>query len=105
MKASRRRFVSTALGGGLDINGHEKVAIRVAQVDWISIHTDEGWKGNTIRFGFGVVFRAGKQMQNLIRFQEDIRGPIISVQVPALSLAFITNGELNSKLLRLNISG
>jgi hypothetical protein len=44
----------------MDINVEEKVAIRIAQVDWIPIHADKGWNGNTVRFGFGAVFSAAE---------------------------------------------
>jgi hypothetical protein len=49
-----------AFGGGFDVNVSERIAIRVAQVDWIPIREDGCWINNTVRFGFGIVFRLAK---------------------------------------------
>jgi len=49
-----------AFGGGLDLNVNKRIAIRVAQLDWISIRQDGTWTKNTTRFGFGIVFRSEK---------------------------------------------
>jgi opacity protein-like surface antigen len=50
-----------ALGGGLDINASEKIAIRVAQAEFIT--TTDGYDGyamNHFRYSAGVVFKLGK---------------------------------------------
>ncbi len=49
-----------AFGGGFDVNMNERVAIRVAQADWIPICEDGYWRKNAVRFGFGIVFRSAK---------------------------------------------
>jgi len=49
-----------AFGGGFDVNASERIAIRVAQVDWMPIREDGRWITNTVRFGFGIVFRSAK---------------------------------------------
>jgi hypothetical protein len=49
-----------AFGGGLDLNVNKRIAIRVAQLDWIPIRQDGTWITDTTRFGFGIVFRSGK---------------------------------------------
>jgi hypothetical protein len=49
-----------AFGGGFDVNASERIAIRIAQVDWLPIREDGRWIANTVRFGFGVVFKSAK---------------------------------------------
>jgi hypothetical protein len=49
-----------AYGGGLDVKASERIAIRVVQFDWIPIREKGSWVTNTMRFGFGIVFRAAK---------------------------------------------
>jgi len=49
-----------AYGGGVEVNVSERFAIRVVQFDWIPIRENGAWITNTMRFGFGVVFRATK---------------------------------------------
>jgi hypothetical protein len=50
-----------AYGGGIDIDASDAIAIRVVQFDWIPYRGDGSWITNTIRFGFGVVFRAARK--------------------------------------------
>jgi hypothetical protein len=54
---------SMAFGGGLDYTANEKINIRVVQFDWMPTRYSAGgvsaWQNNTLRFGFGLVFRAG----------------------------------------------
>jgi len=49
-----------AFGGGFDVDVNEKIAVRVAQVDWIPFRENGCWENSTFRFGFGVVFRSTK---------------------------------------------
>jgi len=46
-------------GGGVDVNVTDRVAIRIVQVDWFLSKWDLGWDKKTVRFGFGIVFKAG----------------------------------------------
>jgi hypothetical protein len=47
-------------GGGLDINATDRVDIRVIQFDWIPVKvTGGGWANNSMRFGFGIVYKLG----------------------------------------------
>jgi hypothetical protein len=48
-----------AYGGGLDINATDRVDIRVIQFDWIPIKGDTAWENNSLRFGFGIVYKFG----------------------------------------------
>ena len=51
-----------AYGGGVDVNAGDKMAVRVVQFDWMPIKnggTGGGWTKNSIRLGFGVVFKIG----------------------------------------------
>ena len=51
-----------AYGGGVDVNAGDKMAVRVVQFDWMPIKnsgTGGGWSKNSIRLGFGVVFKIG----------------------------------------------
>jgi hypothetical protein len=45
---------------GLEIIASRKIAVRVAQFDWIPIREKGSWTTNTMRFGFGIVFKAAK---------------------------------------------
>jgi len=51
------------IGGGLDYTATDKVNIRIVQFDWLPTRLSEGgvsaWMDNTIRFGFGIVFKSG----------------------------------------------
>ena len=47
------------IGGGLDVNATERIAIRVFQLDWIPSRFEGGWQHKTGRIGFGVVFKSG----------------------------------------------
>ena len=49
-----------ALGGGLEVNINNKFSVRVAQFDWIPFRQEGAWITNAMRFGCGVVIRAGK---------------------------------------------
>jgi len=54
---------SMGFGGGLDYTANEKVNIRLIQFDWMPTRFSEGgvsaWMNNSIRFGFGIVLKAG----------------------------------------------
>lgn len=45
------------IGGGVDVNVHERFAVRVIQFDWIPGHDRGNWFNDQIRFGFGIVFK------------------------------------------------
>jgi hypothetical protein len=49
------------IGGGLDVNISNKLALRVPQFDWTPIHAGGVWNNNTIRIGIGLVFKAGEK--------------------------------------------
>lgn len=53
-----------AYGGGVEVNASERIAIRVVQFDWIPIRENGAWITNTMRFGFGVVFRSAEESRN-----------------------------------------
>jgi len=48
-----------AIGGGLDINVHEKAAVRVIQADYYMTRQMERWMNNA-NLSFGIVFRIGE---------------------------------------------
>jgi hypothetical protein len=48
------------VGGGIDINAGDSVAIRLAQVDYLPTRIGGEWFNN-LRFQIGVVFKAGGQ--------------------------------------------
>ena len=48
------------LGGGIDVDVNDKIAIRVAQFDWIPILQNGSWVADTMSFGCGVVIRSGR---------------------------------------------
>jgi hypothetical protein len=55
--ADRASAFAMALGGGLDVNAGEHLAIRVIQVDWMSFRrAGESINGN-VRASSGIVFR------------------------------------------------
>jgi hypothetical protein len=47
------------LGGGLDINATERIAIRVFQIDWIPTRFEGSWQLQTGRASVGLVFKGG----------------------------------------------
>lgn len=48
------------IGGGLDINVSDRLALRVPQFDWTPIRAGGVWTNNVIRIGIGLVFKAGQ---------------------------------------------
>ena len=54
-----------AYGGGVDLNATDRIAIRIIQFDWLPMKFDTGtssdWLTNSLRFGFGIVFKAGSK--------------------------------------------
>jgi hypothetical protein len=48
------------IGGGLDLNVSDRLALRVPQFDWTPIHAGGVWTTNVIRIGIGLVFKAGE---------------------------------------------
>ena len=53
--------LALGMGGGLDLNVSERLAVRALQFDWTPIHGGGAWTTNVVRFGFGVVFKAGQR--------------------------------------------
>ncbi len=49
---------AVALGGGVDVNLGEHLAIRGVQIDYLPTRLGGGWE-NSLRFGFGVVWQFG----------------------------------------------
>ena len=50
--------IALALGGGMDVNMNDRIAIRVFQIDVIPTRFSGGWSSD-IRVGAGVVFKWG----------------------------------------------
>ena len=50
-----------SIGGGLDINVHEKIAVRVIQADYYMTRQIEQ-RMNNFNFSFGIVFRIGEKV-------------------------------------------
>ena len=50
---------AAAIGGGLDVNLSDHVALRLVQFDWIPIRPEGEWFRNVVRVGFGIVFKGG----------------------------------------------
>ena len=48
------------IGGGLDLNVSDRLAIRVPQFDWTPVRAGGVWNTNIIRIGIGLVFKAGE---------------------------------------------
>jgi hypothetical protein len=48
------------IGGGLDLNISDRLALRVPQFDWTPIHAGGVWTNNVIRIGIGLVIKAGQ---------------------------------------------
>lgn len=49
------------MGGGLDVNISDRLALRVPQFDWTPMHVGGVWTKNVIRIGFGLVIKAGQK--------------------------------------------
>ena len=49
------------IGGGFDINVSDRLALRLPQFDWTPAHIAGVWSNNQVRFGFGLVFKAGQK--------------------------------------------
>src|SRR4051812_31604462 len=49
------------VGGGLDLNVSDHLAIRVPQVDWTPVRAGGVWNNDIIRLGFGLVFKVGEK--------------------------------------------
>jgi len=50
-----------AMGGGLDVNLSDRLALRVPQFDWTPMHVGGVWEKNVIRIGIGLVVKAGQK--------------------------------------------
>jgi len=50
-----------AIGGGLDVNLNDRLALRVPQFDWTPMHVGGVWTSNVIRIGIGLVVKAGEK--------------------------------------------
>jgi hypothetical protein len=50
-----------AMGGGLDVNLSDRLALRVPQFDWTPMHVGGIWEKNVIRIGIGIVVKAGQK--------------------------------------------
>lgn len=48
-----------AYGGGVDVNATDRIGIRVIQFDWLPLRSAGRWFNNSLRFGFGVVYKFG----------------------------------------------
>jgi hypothetical protein len=48
-----------AMGGGLDVNLNDRLALRVPQFDWTPMHVGGVWTSNVIRIGIGLVVKTG----------------------------------------------
>ena len=54
-----RRFAAMGFGGGIDLNGGRRFAIRAFQFDYLPNNSRVGWL-HDIRLGFGVVMKLGQ---------------------------------------------
>jgi outer membrane protein with beta-barrel domain len=50
-----------AMGGGIDVNMNDRLALRVPQFDWTPMHVGGVWTNNVIRIGIGLVVKAGQK--------------------------------------------
>ncbi len=57
-KGMKSNDFAMTVGGGVDVNVHKNIAIRVAQAEYMLIR-DSGQTLNNFRFAAGVVFRTG----------------------------------------------
>ena len=48
------------MGGGLDLNISDRLALRIPQFDWTPIHAGGVWTTNVVRIGIGLVFKGGQ---------------------------------------------
>lgn len=48
-----------AYGGGLDVAAGDNLAVRVVQFDWTPTKVSGVWSKNSLRFGFGLVWKSG----------------------------------------------
>ena len=46
-------------GGGIDVNVNNRFAVRVVQFDWTPNRINDIWSKSEVRFGFGIVIKAG----------------------------------------------
>jgi hypothetical protein len=49
------------MGGGIDVNMNDRLALRVPQFDWTPMHVGGVWTNNVIRIGIGLVVKAGQK--------------------------------------------
>jgi hypothetical protein len=49
--------LTMGFGGGVDRVANDKMSVRLVQFDWLPTRIGGVWDKNTIRFGFGLVFR------------------------------------------------
>jgi hypothetical protein len=49
--------LTMGFGGGVDRVANDRMSVRLVQVDWLPTHIGDVWDKNTIRFGFGLVFK------------------------------------------------
>jgi hypothetical protein len=50
---------AVGIGGGIDVNASDRIAVRVFQLDWLPSRFEGGWQKRNARVGFGLVFKAG----------------------------------------------
>jgi len=49
--------LAMGFGGGVDMVANERMSVRLVQFDWLPTHIGDVWDKNTVRFGFGLVFK------------------------------------------------
>jgi peptidoglycan-associated lipoprotein len=47
------------VGGGLDVNVTKHIGVRLVQFDWLPARVSGEWATDTVRLGFGIVFKIG----------------------------------------------
>ena len=55
-----RTVFMMGIGGGVDVNAGDRMAIRLIQFDWLPIHTEGEWFNKIVRVSIGIVFKGGQ---------------------------------------------
>ena len=53
--------LALGMGGGLDLNVSDRLALRAVQFDWTPVNAGGTWNNNIVRLGFGIVIKVGQQ--------------------------------------------
>lgn len=53
-------FFMMGIGGGVDVDVSDRLAVRLVQFDWLPVHVEDQWFNKIFRVGIGIVFKAGQ---------------------------------------------